>query len=147
MDALNISGFCSFLTGEALVAPDLPPVSLPFVAVHEAMHLEGHAGEGAANIAAWERCMNLGGSYADSARIWALRYGMGLLRREAPELYDGCLARMNENVLQHYRISGGAYAPEAPRKLLLLFYRALNLGAQMQDYEILALYLAAEFMQ
>lgn len=147
MDAMNISGFCSFLTGEALVAPDLPAASLPFVAVHEDMHLHGHAGEGAANIAAWEKCMSLGGAYADSARIWTLRYGMGMLRREAPELYDGCLVRMDENVLWHYRAAGGAYTPEAPGKFLSFFCRLLGVGAQMQDYEILAPYLAVGFAQ
>jgi len=137
MEALDITGLCSFPTGEALITPELDAASVPFVAVHEAMHLRGHAGEGAANIAAWEECMALGGSYARSARIWALRYGMGILRQDAPALYDANLPRMHHETLQTYRESGGAYSPgeQGP------FMKWLGIT---QDYEILAHYLAAK---
>lgn len=144
MDALEISGICSFMTGEALISPELPPVSMPFVAMHERMHLEGRAGEGAANIAAWEACMNRGGVYADSARIWALRYSMGLLRRMDPALHDFHLSRMNPRTLQLYRQAGGAYAPAPLPRALRALYRLLGVEASAQDYEILALHLAAQ---
>lgn len=81
MDALNLAGFASFLTGEALLSPELPGAAVPFVAVHEFMHTLGHADEGAANLAAWDECLRRGGLYADSARLWALKDSLALLRR------------------------------------------------------------------
>lgn len=145
MDALNISGICSFLTGEALVTPKLDEISLPFVAVHEDMHLRGHAGEGAANIAAWKECISRGGSYGLSARIWALRYGMGILRRNAPVLYETNLLRMNHATLQAYRRAGGAYTPGPQPVFLRRLHGFLGIAKPVQDYENLALYLAAEY--
>lgn len=143
MDMLRISGLCSFLTGEALITPELEPVSQPFVAVHERMHLRGFAGEGAANIAAWEECLFRGGAYAFSARIWALRYGMGVLRNSAPALYEENMLRMNHETLQFYRQAGGAYTPAPLPEFLRRLYAALGIEAPMQDYEILASCLAA----
>ena len=81
MDALNLAGFASFLTGEALISPELPDAAVPFVAVHESMHTLGHADEGQTNLAAWEECLRRGGVYADSARLWALKDSLSLLRR------------------------------------------------------------------
>ena len=146
MDALGISGLCSFLTGEALISPDLSSVSLPFVAVHEYMHLRGHTGEGAANIAAWEECLSRGGAYAFSARIWALRYGMGILRQDAPALYEANMLRMSHETMQFYRQAGGAYVPPQQPLFLQKLYRVLGIESAISDYEILAPYLAAGFM-
>lgn len=143
MNALRITGLCSFLTGEALISPDLPAVSQPFVAVHEMMHLQSHAGEGAANIAAWEECISRGGAYAFSAHIWALRYGMGILRRDMPALYEKNMLRMNHKTLQFYRQAGGAYLYESQDGFLQKLYAFLGIERQIQDYEILAPYLAA----
>lgn len=145
MDALRISGLCSFPTGEALVSPSLEPVSQPFVAVHEAMHLRGVAGEGAANIAAWEECIRRGGAYTRSAQLWALRYGMGVLRRDAAALYEANMLRMRHVTLQHYREAGGAYTPVPPPAFLRSLYATLGIETAMQDYEILAPRLAAEY--
>ncbi|MBQ8507559.1 MAG: DUF3810 family protein [Clostridia bacterium] len=137
MRELGITGICSFLTGEALVSPELPNASLPFVAVHERMHLEGVAGEGAANIAAWENCMARGGAFAASAKIWAVRYCMGMLRQADHALYERCMDQMNPRTLELYREAGGAYAASGQSGMEKL------LGVR-QDYEILAHYLAAE---
>ena len=137
MRLLNISGICAFPTGEALVSPDLPDCALPFVAVHERMHLEGIAGEGAANIAAWQECMRLGGAFADSARLWGIRYCMGFLRSQAPALYERCMDGMEPRTLHFYREAGGAYNPSPQSRLEI----ALGIAG---DYEILAHYLAAE---
>lgn len=145
MDALRITGLCSFLTGEALVSPKTDPVSLPFVAIHEDMHLKGYAGEGAANIAAWEECCLRGGAYAFSARMWALRYGMGILYREAPGLYDAKLRLMHPEALRTYRESGGAYLPLDPPESLRRLQAFLGIEKALQDYEILACYLAAQY--
>lgn len=138
MRALDISGVCAFFTGEALYSPELHPAALPFVAVHERMHLEGHAGEGAANIAAWEACITRGGAYADSARLWALRYSMGLLE---PAQRSAHVSAMRPHTLERYRASGGAYI-SAPPAWLSALQRFLGVGGAMSDYEILALYLA-----
>ncbi len=75
----HICGLFVPLTGEALVDAGAPAPLVPFTAVHELMHLAGVADEGAANIEAWRRCMASGGAFADSARLWALRYAMGML--------------------------------------------------------------------
>ena len=79
MRALGLAGlFCPW-TGEAVVDAGASPGYLPFTCVHELMHLKGIADEGAANIEAYKACMDYGGMYADSARLWALRYGLGHL--------------------------------------------------------------------
>jgi len=114
------------------------------VAVHESMHLRGYAGEGAANIAAWNECMARGGAYAESARLWALRYGMGMLQREAPDMHDAALQAMNADTLRVYRECGGAYPEIAIHPLLRRIYAFLGIEKQTSDYEILALYLAAQ---
>ena len=147
MDTMGITGICSFLTGEALVTPLLDDISLPFVAVHENMHLQGHAGEGAANIAAWEECIALGGTYAASARIWALRYGMGILHENDHVLYESSLLRMNHKTLQAYREAGGAYTPVQLPEFLRRLLAFLGIETAVQDYETLAPYLAAEYME
>ena len=135
------------MTGEALVTPELDEASLPFVAVHEVMHLQGYAGEGSANIAAWEECMTRGGAYAASARIWALRYGMGLLRTNDQALYESGLLRMSHETLQAYRETGGAYTPAPQPVFLSRLYAFLGIESAARDYEILAPYLAAEYVE
>lgn len=79
MRALGLAGLFSPWTGEALVDPGAPTGYLPFTCVHELMHLKGIADEGQANIEAYRACVTYGGMYADSARLWALRYGLGHL--------------------------------------------------------------------
>lgn len=147
MRRMNISGFCAFWTGEALISPDLDQASKPFVAMHERMHIEGHADEGAANIAAWDECMARGGVYADSARIWALRYAMGALRRMHPNTYEANLHRMNNRSLQFYLEAGGAYTPSDVSGFGAALLQALGIHEGIQNYEILALHLAANCLQ
>ena len=143
----RVNGFCSFFTGEAIVSPELPAPVMPFIAVHERMHLEGIAGEGAANIAAWNACMDLGGAYAGSARLWALRYGMGILKRTDRSLYSVCMQRMDADTWRSFRASGGSYNPAEPSLIQRAFYRLLGIEVPAQDYEILAAYLAAGLRQ
>lgn len=145
MDALGISGLCSFFTGEALVSPELPPALLPFTAMHEHMHMRGIAGEGAANIAAYDACMELGGTYAASAGLWALRYGMGMLHSTSYKLYLRCLQRMNAQTDRLFRESGGAYLSAPTSMPMQALYSLLGIGVPVRDYEILAPYLAAGF--
>ena len=103
------------LTGEALVDPGMPAPLLPFTAVHELMHLNGIADEGAANLAAWEKCLEAGGSFADSARLWALRYAMGQLLRQDEGAWLAARRRMGDGLLETFLQCGGEAETAAPR--------------------------------
>ena len=121
------------LTGEAIVDPAEPAPLAPFTAVHELMHLSGIADEGAANVAAWERCLDFGGPFADSARLWALRYAMGRLRAADPAAWGEMRAKMEGALLRTF-LDCGAEA-EPPRQ---------RLSPATGDYAALAGYLAGE---
>ena len=98
MDAARVSGLFVPLTGEALADAEAPGALAPFTAVHELMHLAGIADEGAANIAAWQRCMQAGGAFADSARLWALRYALGMLGQRDPEARLRAYGKMKDEL-------------------------------------------------
>lgn len=147
MDAFKISGFFSFLTGEALIHPELANCAIPFVAVHEHMHALGHAGEDAANIAAWEACMRRGGLFADSARLWALKYSMSALYVLNPEAYADCRRQMNNQTFSAFRQLGGARPAQPRQPRVQAVFAALGMKASPADYEILASYLASGMPQ
>lgn len=143
MDALKISGIFSFFTGEALIHPELADCAVPFVAVHEHMHALGHAGEDAANLAAWEACMRLGGLYADSARLWALKYSMSALYAQNPQAYADCRRQMNNQTFSAFRQLGGGRRAQSHPPGVQAVFAALGMKASASDYEILAAYLAS----
>lgn len=142
MDALNLAGFASFLTGEALISPELEVAAVPFVAVHEFMHTLGHADEGAANLAAWEECLRRGGVYADSARLWALKDSLALLRRADYAAWSSIRGGLPTEIDVLLVQLGGETAPPGDGALAVL--APLGLAESVQSYEILALYLAAQ---
>ena len=142
MDALNLAGFASFLTGEALISPELPGAAVPFVAVHEYMHTLGHADEGATNLAAWDECLRRGGLYADSARLWALKDSLALLRRMDYDAWTACRGELPQKIDALLMQLGGETAPPGDGALAVL--APLGLAESVQSYEILALYLAAQ---
>lgn len=142
MRAMNVSGVYSFFTGEALISPELAPEALPFVAAHEAMHALGYAGEGEANIAAWTECLRRGGVYADSARLWALKYSLEALSKIDPDAWAACRLQMSARTLAAFRRMGGESSNSAEGASTLL--RMLGAGASADDYEILALWLASQ---
>ena len=142
MDALNLAGFASFLSGEALISPKLELAAVPFVAVHEFMHTLGHADEGQTNLAAWDECLRRGGLYADSARLWALKDSLALLRRMDCDAWSACRAELPPQLDRLIIQLGGETAPPKGGALALL--RLLGLAEYMQSYENLALYLAAQ---
>ena len=144
MRLMNLSGFYSFITGEAFVAPELPRASLPFVAVHEAMHGEGIAGEGEANIAAWMRCMELGGVYANSARLWALKYAMAALYTIDPAQYAARRREMLPICFELYKQIGGGPSAGSHASGAQAAFSAMGAGTAAGDYEILAVYLASQ---
>ena len=144
MRLFDITGFFSFPTGEALVSPELPDCALPFVAVHERMHANGYAGEGAANIAAWEDCLARGELYADSARVWALKYSMDALRDRDPAAYAACRRLMSESTSDNYHAIGGGTRSGAINPRMQAAFSALGVGEAASDYEILAMYIASQ---
>lgn len=95
MRALRLAGVFAPWTGEAVVDAGAPACFAAFTAVHELMHLRGIADEGAANIAAWQACAARGGEFADSARLWALRYALNALYRADPRAYARVGRRMD----------------------------------------------------
>ena len=114
MRAARVSGLFVPFTGEALVDAGAPAPLLPFTAVHELMHLAGVADEGAANIAAWERCLSAGGAFADSARLWALRYAMGQLRRADEAAWRRVRGKMKDDLSAVFQQCNGEAAPASP---------------------------------
>lgn len=143
MRALGITGLFSFPTSEALISPELPNSAAPFVAVHEAMHAQGIAGEGLANIAAWEECMSRGGLYADSARLWALKYSMEAVCGVDPRACAQLQQRMHAHTFAAWREVGGGHRRGVDRRGAQAALSALGAGAAAGDYEILAVYLAS----
>ena len=132
MDLCNAWGLFIPLTGEALADADEPAPLIPFTAVHELMHLEGIADEGAANVAAWSRCMDAGGPFADSARLWVLRYAMGLLRLRDGDAWVEANQKMSDALKRVYMACGDA-EPARPGNALLI----------QGDYAALACHLAS----
>ncbi len=136
MEAAEICGMFVPLTGEALVDATAPAPLIPFTAVHELTHLAGVADEGAANIAAWERCLAGGGAFADSARLWALRYAMGLLSERDPEALWQLDTRMEDPLSRTFRECGGGTGPSPSRRSRLPLSRG--------DYAALTGFLAVD---
>lgn len=135
MRAAGVCGLFVPLTGEALVDASAPAPLIPFTAVHELTHLTGVADEGATNIVAWKRCLSAGGPFADSARLWALRYALGLLRREDEIAWRRVSAKMEGALTRVFRECGGEIDPDqAPAPAGLRLSRG--------DYADLAGYLA-----
>ena len=126
MRAMDIAGLFSPWTGEALVDAAAPEGYLPFTCVHELMHLRGVADEGAANIAAYRACTAYGGAFADSARLWALRYALG-------RLDDADRARLTLRMGPRLRALTVSSVPRTPSPLA----RLLGIGEATRDYDAL----------
>ena len=107
MRALHLAGLYAPWTGEAIIDAEAPPWLIPFTAVHELMHMDGIADEGEANIAAWRCCLDHGGAFADSARLWALRYAMGLLGEIDPSAGDALRDSMSRRLADVFASIGG----------------------------------------
>lgn len=78
--ALNIAGVYAPWTGEAIVSPDEPSFTLPFLAAHELAHAAGVAREDEANYVAYRACMTGSARFQYAATIYAFRYAMDALR-------------------------------------------------------------------
>lgn len=134
MRLFNLSGLYSPWTGEALIDGDTFPGALIFTICHELMHGEGIADEGDANIAAWNVCIAWGGEAASSAKLWALRYAMPLLRESDETAWRTCLRRMNSSTAFAFRaMNGYSKIARASSPLLAL----LGLSTHTQNYDAL----------
>ena len=142
MRAASVSGLFVPLTGEALADATVPAPLIPFTAVHELMHLTGVADEGAANIAAWKKCLDAGGCFADSARLWALRYAMGLLYRADEASWASVRSKMKDPLARVYLDCGGEAMAGAPSAA-----RFPRLSLQRGDYAALARWLASGWQE
>ena len=107
MATLDLAGFYSPWTGEALVSPNLSAAALPFTACHELAHRLGVADEGAANIAAWIACHSSGGELADSAALWTLRYTMAELRASDESAWRRCAQEMRPALVRTFASING----------------------------------------
>lgn len=126
MRAMDIAGLFSPWTGEALADSGAPPGYAPFTCVHELMHLKGIADEGQANRAAYEACVEYGGMFADSARLWALRYALGALD-------DPARARVTRRMDERLR---GMLIPAEPRDASWLS-KLMGISPMTRDYDAL----------
>ena len=111
MRGLQVAGVALPWTGEAIVDATAEPALVPFTAAHELMHIAGISDEGAANLRAWERCLDAGGSFADSARLWALRYAAGLLAGLDEPRAAGILTAMSPALASLWPRLGGVLPP------------------------------------
>ena len=121
MAALDLAGFYSPWTGEALVSPNLSAAALPFTACHELAHRLGIADEGVANIAAWIACRQSGGELADSAALWALRYAMAELRASDEAAWRHCAQEMRPALVRAFAsMNGFSEMPGVARRRFFL---------------------------
>ena len=94
------------------------------------------------NLAAWDECLRRGGLYADSARLWALKDSLALLRRMNCDAWSVIRAELPQEIDVLLTQLGGETAPPGDGALAVL--APLGLAEHAQSYEILALYLAAQ---
>ena len=130
--AMGISGLFSPWTGEVILDPRGADGLMYFTAVHEQTHLAGIADEGEANIAAWEVCMARGGAWADSARLWALRYALAMLGRTDEPAAHRVTGRMSPALAARFaELSSADTSPNPVARLL-------GIVRQTTDYDDLA---------
>lgn len=139
MHALHISGIYAPWTGEAIIDPTSPRAALPFTAVHELMHLQSIADEGDANIAAWYLCMEAGGEFADSARLWALKYTRNALIEVDQDAWSRLHNKMEGTLSSTFHTMGGNATTRNQNSL----FNALGLDDTTHSYERLVDHLAA----
>jgi len=78
--SLRIAGAYLPWTGEAIVSPEEPAFTLPFLASHELAHAAGIAREDEANFVAYRACMTGDARFQYAGTIYALSYSMDALR-------------------------------------------------------------------
>ena len=143
MRALSLAGLYVPWTFEAVLNPSEPEAGQPFTAVHELMHLGGIADEGLANIRAYEACISAGGAFAYSARLWALKYAMEMLRSLDSDAYSACAQRIAGSVREDFIDIGGFSAAQDQTGSVSALARLFGLGEKTGNYAALATWLCA----
>lgn len=109
---LNIAGLYSPWSGEPIINPLEPAVTIPFTACHEAAHSAGFAKEDDANFIAYLACMNGDADFQYSGTLSALYYAMEMLRAESPDKWESTRAAFDEAVYRDfYAMNGFRDAP------------------------------------
>ena len=117
MDALGIAGMMFPFTGEAILHPDEPILTLPFAAVHELAHQLGYGREDEANYAAYRACLNGDPFFRYSGTMYALHYAMNALRLEDSAAWLAQLDAMSETVRREHERMGGYPEAEIPERM------------------------------
>lgn len=109
---LMIEGITSPFTAEALVNGDIPAISLPYAACHEAAHVRGIAREDDANLIAYLACMaSEDAFFRYSGSASALMHTLNALRKEDQSAYATCYARLSEPVRTDLLAHAAFWAP------------------------------------
>lgn len=144
MRLAKISGIYIPHTAEALVNPKMEPVAAAFTICHELSHRAGIADEGQANVAAYRACMKLGGTFAYSARLWALKYAMAELHSRDEASWWQTLDQMRDGVRVQFAVAVGGYAsPEQQDGWLEKMAGMLGIQRAVDSYSQLTNYLAS----
>jgi hypothetical protein len=96
--ALEIAGVYAPWTGEAIVSPDEPAFTLPFLAAHELAHASGFAREDEANYVAYRACMTGSARFRYAATIYAFRYAMDALKGMDPSAWSEIRSGLSDGV-------------------------------------------------
>ena len=118
--SMGITGFTCFLTGEAAVNPQIPPVSLPFTMAHEMSHRLCVAREDEANFSAFIACeANESLEYRYSAYFMAYRYCLNALAKTdsaaAAAIAEGCTGELKWDLDAYNRFYQENQKPEATK--------------------------------
>lgn len=143
MRSFRLAGLYVPWTFEALLSPDEGEAGIPFTAVHELMHLGGIADEGQANIAAYEACVQKGGAFGYSAKLWALKYTLGSLKDADYSAWADCVANLFNPARTHFlSINGFASSMSSTRgHATEAFLRINGMAEKADNYGALAVYL------
>lgn len=120
MDALGIAGMLFPFTGEAILDPGEPVLTLPFAAVHELAHQLGYGREDEANYAAYRACLNGDPFFRYSGTMYALHYAMNALRLEDSAAWLAQMDAMSPTVRREHERMGGYPEAEIPERMARL---------------------------
>lgn len=127
MTRLLIEGIASPFTSEALVNADIPSLSLPYAACHEAAHVRGFAREEDANLIAYIACMSSDEPYFRySAAVSALQHALVSLAGEDANAAAAIQANLSPAIRAEMAARDAFWAPYRQKK-------AAQLGTQMNN--------------
>jgi len=100
LSRMGTAGFYFPFTGEVTLNGNIPAVTRPFVMAHEMAHQRGFARENEANFIAYRVCAaSASAELRYSARVTAVMYLLGNLKREDTARYEAILKRLDCRVL------------------------------------------------